>query len=147
VLRAQNIGFATGYVPIVMIAMNVVYAAAAYPAGAVADRMRRQALLLAELGTLIAADIVLAAATTAWHVLVGAMLWGLHMAVTQALMSKLIAPCRASTPRSRHAPIRRSAAPRAAQTPVALAAAHSASRVGRYKRRWPAAMRLREAAR
>jgi len=91
VLRAQNIGFAIGSVPIVMIAMNIVYAAAAYPAGAAADWVSRQMLLLSGLGTLIAADIVLAVATTAWHVLAGAMLWGLQMALTQGLMAKLVA--------------------------------------------------------
>jgi hypothetical protein len=37
VLRAQNVGLELGYVPVVMIVMNVFYAAAAYPAGAAAD--------------------------------------------------------------------------------------------------------------
>ncbi|MEZ4332237.1 MAG: MFS transporter [Myxococcota bacterium] len=91
VLRAQTAGLAIGQVPLVMIAMNVCYAAGAYPAGAASDRMRRRTLLVAGLALLIVADLVLAAATSAWHVLAGASLWGLHMALTQGLLSKLVA--------------------------------------------------------
>jgi len=91
ILRAQDIGLAIGLVPVVMIAMNVVYAAAAYPAGAAADHMSNRTLLVAGLGVLIVADLVLANASSAWHVIAGTMLWGLHMALTQGLLSKLVA--------------------------------------------------------
>lgn len=91
VLRAQDVGMSIGFVPLVMIAMNAVYAVAAYPAGAAADFMSRRALLTGGLVVLIGADIVLATATSAWHVLAGALLWGLHMALTQGLLSKLVA--------------------------------------------------------
>ncbi len=91
VLRAQNVGLALQYVPVVMIVMNVFYAGAAYPAGAAADRFRARSLLLAGLVMLVAADVVLAAATNPWWAFVGASLWGLHMALTQGLMSKLVA--------------------------------------------------------
>jgi MFS family permease len=91
VLRARDVGMAIGYVPVIMIAMNAVYAAAAYPAGAAADSMSRRALLLSGLGVLIGADVALAAASAVWHVIAGTLLWGLHMALTQGLLSKLIA--------------------------------------------------------
>lgn len=91
VLRAQSVGLAIGYVPIVMIVMNVFYAAGAYPAGVAADRFGHRTLLVAGLAMLIVADLVLAAAATAWHVFGGALLWGLHMALTQGLLSKLVA--------------------------------------------------------
>jgi MFS family permease len=91
VLRAQSVGLAIGYVPAVMIAMNVVYAAAAYPAGVAADSMSRRTLLVIGLGMLIVGDIVLAVASTPWHVFAGTILWGLHLAFTQGLLSKLIA--------------------------------------------------------
>ena len=48
-LRAQEVGLALGYVPLVLIVMNVVYAGLAYPAGAAADRVSPRALLLTEL--------------------------------------------------------------------------------------------------
>ena len=91
VLRALDVGFSLRYVPAVMVAMNVVYAAAAYPAGALADRFSRRRLLIVGLAILIAADAVLAAAVAPWPVLIGAALWGLHMALTQGLLSALVA--------------------------------------------------------
>ena len=91
VLRAQSVGLSIGSIPLVMIVMNVVYAASAYPAGIAADHVSRRTLLLLGLAILIAADLVLASAALAWHILVGAGLWGLHMGFTQGLFSKLVA--------------------------------------------------------
>lgn len=91
VLRAEDVGLALGYVPLVMVVMSLFFAVAAYPAGAAADRMRPRTLLLIGLALLIAADLVLAAATGVLAVFFGAALWGLHMAFTQGLLSKLVA--------------------------------------------------------
>jgi MFS family permease len=91
VLRAQDVGLALAWVPVVMVVMNVVYAAAALPAGIAADRMSRRSLLLWGLGVLVAADLVLARATGSLGTLAGAALWGLHMGLTQGLLSALIA--------------------------------------------------------
>lgn len=91
VLRAQEVGLSLGLVPLVMIVMNIFYAGVAYPAGAAADRVRPQTLLLIGLALLIAADLILAKAATPLATLVGAALWGLHMAFTQGLFSKLVA--------------------------------------------------------
>lgn len=91
VLRAQDVGLDLGYVPLVMIVMNVFYAGAAYPAGAVADHMSQRTLLLVGLALLIAADAVLAFAASPLMAFSGAALWGLHMAFTQGLLSKLVA--------------------------------------------------------
>ncbi len=91
VLRAQDVGIALGYIPLVMIAMNVVYAALAYPAGIAADRMSARTLLLLGLALLVAADLVLASAASASMVIAGSVLWGAHMAFTQGLLSKLVA--------------------------------------------------------
>jgi len=91
VLRAQDVGLGLAFVPIVMIVMNIFYAAAAYPAGAAADRVSHRTLLLLGLIFLIAADLVLAYAESSLIVFVGAALWGLHMAFTQGLLSKLVA--------------------------------------------------------
>jgi MFS family permease len=91
VLRAQSVGLALGYVPVVMIVMNAVYAGLAYPAGAAADRMSPKSLLVTGLAILVAADVVLALAASPWPVFAGTALWGLHMALTQGLLSKLVA--------------------------------------------------------
>ena len=90
-LRAQNVGLPMAQVPLVMVAMNVVYAALAYPAGRASDRMDHRALLLVGLLVLIGADLMLALGASTTSVLFGAALWGAHMALTQGLFSKLIA--------------------------------------------------------
>ena len=47
--------------------------------------------LTGELAALVAADLVLAHAGGRWMVLAGATLWGLHMGLTQGLLSALVA--------------------------------------------------------
>jgi MFS family permease len=91
ILRAQDVGLALALVPGVMVVMNVVYAAIAFPAGAAADRRGARGLLLVGLAMLVAADLVLAAATSPLAVVAGAAFWGIHMGLTQGLLSKLVA--------------------------------------------------------
>ncbi|MHA3771439.1 MFS transporter [Verrucomicrobiota bacterium sgz303538] len=91
ILRAQGVGLAAGYVPLIMIVMNVVYAGFAYPAGVAGDRFSPRMLLVYGLAVLIAADVALALAASPAVAFIGAGLWGLHMALTQGLLSKLIA--------------------------------------------------------
>jgi len=91
VLRGQGVGLGTLGAPWVMVAMTVVYAACALPAGRLADRGHAKALLSAGAAALIASDLVLALAANTAGVLVGAGLWGLHMALTQGLLAALVA--------------------------------------------------------
>jgi MFS family permease len=91
VLRAQNVGMGLGDVPWVMVAMSVVYALFAFPAGALADRGHASTLIAAGLGALVASNVVLANAATPAAVIVGTALWGLHLALTQGLLSALVA--------------------------------------------------------
>jgi MFS family permease len=91
ILRAQDVGLAIGLVPSVMAVMNVVYAATAYPAGVLADRIDKRTLLTIGLLVLIAADIVLAFARSPLIVFAGAACWGAHMGLTQGLFLKLVA--------------------------------------------------------
>jgi MFS family permease len=91
VLKAQNIGVPIAFVPVVMVVMNVVYALTAYPAGAISDRIGRRGVLIAGTATLIAADLVLAYAGSIVAALLGVALWGLHMGLTQGLLSAMVA--------------------------------------------------------
>ena len=91
ILRARDVGLAIGFVPLIMIVMNVVSSACAYPAGAAADRLPPRTLLVAGLAMLIVSDALLAAASSPLPAFVGAGFWGLHMALTQGLLTKLIA--------------------------------------------------------
>ncbi|HZS64217.1 MAG TPA: MFS transporter [Xanthobacteraceae bacterium] len=90
-LRAQSVGLPLAFTPAVMVVMNVVYMLAAYPAGAMSDRLGRFAVLGTGFAVLIAADLALALAAGVSGVMAGAALWGLHMGLTQGLLAALVA--------------------------------------------------------
>jgi MFS family permease len=90
-LRAQSIGISLALVPIVMVAMNVLYALSAWPVGALSDRIGRYGLLAGGFALLVVADLVLAFASNIGLICLGAALWGLHMGLTQGLLASLIA--------------------------------------------------------
>lgn len=89
-LAAQHVGLAVALVPGVLVTMNIVYAASAYPFGRLSDNMSRRMLLTLGAILLIAADILLATAGTPWQVFAGVIFWGLHMGATQGLLSALV---------------------------------------------------------
>ena len=91
VLRAQQGGLALAFAPMVLIVMNVIYAAAAYPFGRLADAMSHSTLLAWGLLVLIAADAALAWDGHPGAVWAGIALWGLHLAMTQGLLAAMIA--------------------------------------------------------
>ena len=91
VLRAQNVGLSIAFIPAVMVVMNIAYALAAYPAGAVSDRLGRRGILIVGTVLLIVADLILAVGGGVGVVLVGVVFWGLHMALTQGLLAALVA--------------------------------------------------------
>jgi MFS family permease len=91
ILRAENLGVAIAYTPLVLVAMNLVYTFTAYPAGKLADRMSRTRLLAIGIACLVAADIALALAGGLAALGAGVLLWGLHMGLTQGLLSAMVA--------------------------------------------------------
>ncbi len=91
VLRAQQSGIALALVPLVMVAMNAIYAASAYPFGKLSDRMRHRTLLGLGLLVLLAADLVLAHDGHWSTVLAGVALWGIHLGMTQGLLATMVA--------------------------------------------------------
>ncbi|MBL9058061.1 MAG: MFS transporter, partial [Rhodobacteraceae bacterium] len=91
ILRAQEIGLTLMLVPLVLVGMNAVYALSAWPAGVLSDKMSRPGLLLAGMAVLMAADLVLALVPGLGGLALGIALWGLHMGLTQGLLSALVA--------------------------------------------------------
>ncbi|HRM53860.1 MAG TPA: MFS transporter [Ottowia sp.] len=91
VLRAEQLGMALALVPLVMVAMNVVYSLTAYPFGKLSDRVSHHGLLLAGLSVLVLADVVLAVSTHWVGLLLGVALWGVHMGMTQGLLAAMVA--------------------------------------------------------
>jgi MFS family permease len=90
-LRAQAAGLPLALVPSVMVVMNVVYALSAWPAGVLSDGMGRYRLLTIGFALLIVADVILAVNGSVAVVMLGVALWGLHMGLTQGLLSAMVA--------------------------------------------------------
>jgi MFS family permease len=91
VMRAQQGGIPAALVPLVLVAMNTVYAATAYPFGMLSDRIGHRRLLAYGLAVLIAADLALASGSGWPALLAGVALWGAHMGMTQGLLAAMVA--------------------------------------------------------
>jgi len=90
-LRADNFGLRASLIPLVLVVLNIAYSLTAYPVGQLSDRIGRKGLMAFGLLVLIGADLLLAFAGNFWWVFAGATLWGLHMGLTQGLLSALVA--------------------------------------------------------
>lgn len=91
VLRASERSLPLTLVPLVLVVMSVVYALTAYPMGQLSDRLARWKLLAIGMLVLAFADAVLASANGFTLLFAGIALWGLHMGLTQGILSTLIA--------------------------------------------------------
>ena len=91
VLRGLQAGIPIALTPLVMVAMNLIYAASAYPFGKLSDGVRHTSLLAFGLIVLIAADLVLAHSNHWSTLLIGVALWGIHMGMTQGLLAAMVA--------------------------------------------------------
>jgi MFS family permease len=90
-LRTQDLGLAIAWVPMTLVVMNVAYALSAYPAGALSDRMPRTQLLVLGCLVLVAANACLAFGGGLAWAFGGIVLWGLHLGLTEGLLSALVA--------------------------------------------------------
>ncbi len=90
-LRALQGGLPAAWIPLVLVAMNVVYAIAAYPFGRLSDRVNHTTLLALGILVLILADAVLALVDSWGFVFLGVGLWGLHLGITQGLLATMVA--------------------------------------------------------
>jgi MFS family permease len=70
--------------------MNVIYSLSAYPFGKLSDGKSHTKLLALGILVLIGADLVLAFSSHWTAMLVGVMLWGLHMGITQGLLATMV---------------------------------------------------------
>ena len=91
ILRAYQGGLPIEFAPLVLIGMNVVFAASAYPFGKLSDKASHAGLLALGLIILIGADLALAHSDHWMWVWAGITLWGLHMGITQGLLATMIA--------------------------------------------------------
>jgi len=90
-LRAMQLGLPVGLSPLVLILMGVVFSLSSYPVGMLADRMDRGKLLALGFLALIIAELLMASTSNYIIALVGIAVWGLHLGLTQGLLSTMVA--------------------------------------------------------
>lgn len=90
-LRAQDMGLAALWAPAVLVVMALAYSLSAYPAGVLSDRLGRRGVLMAGLGLLLLADVMLALWPGWAGLALGVVAWGLHLGFTQGVFAALIA--------------------------------------------------------
>ncbi|MFL1455142.1 MFS transporter [Marinobacter sp. GN3S48] len=90
-LRAEDGGLEVAWLPLVLVVMNIAYALSAYPFGKLSDQMSHRRLLIMGLLVLIVADLVLAMGNHWVWTLVGVLIWGVHMGMTQGLLATMVA--------------------------------------------------------
>jgi MFS family permease len=91
ILKGIDAGLSAAMSPLTLAIFNLAYVALAYPAGALSDRMSPRAILMAGIAVLIAGNVVLAETSGFAGVAFGAILWGVHMAMTQGIFARMIA--------------------------------------------------------
>lgn len=91
ILRANELNIKNQYIPLVYIILNIVYAAFAYPIGAISDKIGKYGILAFGMFSMIMAHICFAYGQN-WQILVvGLIFWGLYLGFTQGAFSTLIA--------------------------------------------------------
>ena len=91
ILRAIDVGVSATLSPLALVAFNLGFLALAYPAGSLSDRMSPRTILMAGMGVLIVANLILAQDFGLTGLIVGILLWGAHMALTQGIFARMIA--------------------------------------------------------
>jgi MFS family permease len=91
ILKGIDIGFSEAMSPVTLAIFNLAYVALAYPAGALSDRVSPRMLLMGGILVLIAGNVVLAETDSFAGLVIGTVLWGTHMALTQGIFSRMIA--------------------------------------------------------
>jgi MFS family permease len=91
ILRALDIGVSATLSPLALVAFNLGFLALAYPAGALSDRLSPRHILIAGMSVLVVANLLLGQNIGVVGLVVGILLWGAHMALTQGIFARMIA--------------------------------------------------------
>jgi len=91
VLLGTRAGLTPAFAPIALVAMNLAYLLSAYPVGKLSDRMEKPQLLVFGCAILAIANFTLAFASTPVLLVVGSLLWGLHMGFTEGIFAAMVA--------------------------------------------------------
>lgn len=91
ILKGIDVGLSEAMSPVTLAIFNLAYVVLAYPAGALSDRMSPRKILMGGIVVLIAGNLILAETNSYAGLVLGTVLWGMHMALTQGIFSRMIA--------------------------------------------------------
>lgn len=91
ILQGKKITGQDSIAPLTMIVQNSLAMLVAYPLGRLFDRYSHRVILGCGFGIVILSNLFLAHGTSLVHILIGAGLWGIQMAMTQSLLVALVA--------------------------------------------------------
>lgn len=90
-LRAQQIGIGSAFVPLSLVVMNFSYSVSAYPIGRLSDRLGRVGLLAGSFWLFALVYLGFAFAQTPWQIWGLFILYGLYLGMSQGLLLALVA--------------------------------------------------------
>lgn len=90
-IRAKDVGWPVEYLPLLIVGMDLVHASVVYPIGKMANRSNLNSLLFRGILVLVATNIVFIMTHDIIGVAIASMLAGLHMGMTQGILSTLVA--------------------------------------------------------
>jgi MFS family permease len=90
-LHAKDVGWSLAALPLLMVGYDIVNALIAAPIGKLADGYNRQKILFWGILVLTLANFWIIAVPNHWGVLIGMLMAGLHMGMTQGLIAALVA--------------------------------------------------------
>lgn len=91
VLKTKAVGMPLNWIPIIMIIMNIAFVFSALPSGIISDISGRSRILIIGILLLGLSCLLLAQAADPFMTILGVILWGLHMGLTQGLLSAMVA--------------------------------------------------------
>ena len=97
VLRANEAGLPVGFAPLTLVVMSLTFMLSAYPAGKLSDRMSRSLLLAIGCAVMVVADLLMAFGPDLYWIFAGIALWGVHMGLTEGVISALTADAAPTT--------------------------------------------------
>lgn len=90
-LQAEAFGMPLEWIPIIMTIYNLVQALLSYPAGSLSDKIDRRLFVALGFVMLVAADCALGFANSLGFVILGVVLWGVQLGITQGVFLAMVA--------------------------------------------------------
>lgn len=90
VLKAADIGIDQAWIPMIVVLMNIAFSLSSFPFGMLADRLNPMSLLALGMVLLALSDLLFAFAANTAVLILGVVLFGMHLGATQGIFSAIV---------------------------------------------------------